>query len=288
MALGRIADTNLAAAATLSGGAWSAALPLANMQGDRGYVSTPARQPTPADISASRFDVTLDRPRAITLLALLFHTLSSTALYRVTLPDLVAGFDAPAVQTPWTRVYGRVFPADQLAWEDANFWTGQLLPEDVALYGRHLFVPLDRRAVTGLRVEIDDTLNSSGYFDVGGLWIADAWSPTFNFERGRTLSSDARDLVDEAPSGRVFGEERTPRRKLALSWAGLDDAEAYRLFDAAARARSTRTLIVVPDIDDPLSLVREAFPATFEQPPAPKFTYTGGNQVSATLKEVIA
>lgn len=286
MALGRIADTNLARTATLAGGPCAAELPLTNLQDDSRYVGAPARFTTPAE---ALIEAELPAPKAVDLVALLFHTLSLDALYRLTVAGVDGDLEAPVYQTGWTAAYPAIFDAEDLEYEDDNWWTGQLAAEDLDLYPRHLWISIDTAVISGaVRVEIDDGDNAAGFVDVGGLWIARTWSPEMNFERGRELGLDARDQKDEAPSGREFGEDRTPRRRLTVSWTRLQDDEARRLFDAGARARSTRTVLFAPDIDDPKSTLREAFPATFAGLPGPSFTYAGLGRSSATFREIIS
>lgn len=288
MALGRIADINLAKVATLSGGTWSAGLPLTNIQDESRYVGAPARQLTPTVLAASNFDVVLPTSKAVDLVAVLFHTLSLNAKYRLTMAGPDGNLATPVYATGWAAVYPPIFDAEDLEFEDDNWFTGQLATEDLDLYPRHLWISLDTALITGaIRLEFDDATNAAGYFDLGGLWLARTWSPDFNFERGRELALDARDQKDEAPSGREFSEERIPRRRLTVSWSRLQDDEARRFFDAAARARSTRTIIFAPDISDPKSALREAFPATFGSLPGAAFTYAGLNRSSATFREII-
>lgn len=287
---GRIADRNLALTATLTGGAWAAALPLNNLKADRRFLSAPARQTTPADLSASRFDAALSLARSIDLVALLFHTFSLTAKYRLTIAPPGGSFAAPAYSSGWRAVYERVFDSLNLDWSDPNWWTGQASDEeDIALYARHLWITLPTPVLAGaVRVEIDDSQNPSGFFDIGGLWIALTWAPRINFERGRRPEIQPRDQSEEAPAGRLFPDERTPRRRHVLSWKRLSDAEAQRLFDAGARARTSRTVLVLPDTSDPGVMIREAFPAVFDPPPTPTYRVSGLNEVEAGFKEIIA
>lgn len=287
---GRIADRNLALTAALTGGVWAAALPLTNLKSDRRFLSAPARQTTPADLSASRFDVALSLARSIDLVALLFHTFSLTAKYRLTIAGPGGSFAAPAYRSGWRAVYERVFDSLNLDWSDPNWWTGQASDEeDIALYARHLWITLPTPILAGaVRVEIDDAQNPAGFFDVGGLWIALTWAPRINFERGRRPEIQPRDQSEEAPAGRLFPDERTPRRRHVLSWKRLSDAEAQRLFDAGARARTSRTVLVLPDTSDPGVMIREAFPAVFDPPPTPTYRVSGLNEVEAGFKEIIA
>ncbi|MCW5723437.1 MAG: hypothetical protein KIS81_00600 [Maricaulaceae bacterium] len=287
MALGRISDVNHAMAATLSGGEWSAALPLSNLKA-AGYVSRPARQLAPGDLSKARFDAALDRPRRIDLVAILFHSLSLDAQVRVS--AIAAGGDLgdPDWSSGWRPAYGRWFDSDAIDWDEPNWWTGLPLAGDLGLWPRHFMLPLALDfPAAAFRVEFDDAAHPDGYFDLGGLWLAGSFTPRFNFERGRDLELEARDMADEAPGGREFFELRPPRRAISVSWPALSDAEARRLYDAGGRARRAGAVLFVPDAGSDVSMLREAWPATFETPPAPQFTYDGANAVSATLREII-
>lgn len=287
---GRIADRNLALTATLTGGIWSSALPLANLQSDRRFLSAPTRHVAPTHLNDTWFDAALSLPRSIDLVALLFHTFSLTARYRVTIAAPGGSFAAPAYSSGWKLVYERVFDSLNLDWSDPTWWTGQASDEeDIALYARHLWLVLPTPVLAGaVRVEIDDAANPAGYFDIGGLWIARTFAPRINFERGRQPEIQPRDQSDEAPAGRLFPDERTPRRQHTLTWKRLSDAEAQRLFDAGARARTSRTVLVLPNASDPGVMLREAFPAVFAPPPRPTYRYAGLNEVEAGFKEIIA
>lgn len=290
MAQGVLADQNLALTAVMSGGAWAAALPVTNLN-KPGYLSAPARCVDVATLASSQFVATLETARPVNVVAVLFHTFSSNALYRLTVAGLDGNLATPAYQSDWTPVVGRLWDSSVLEWEVSNWWTGQPDEDELALYPRHLWipVPLASGPISGaIKVEIDDRANEAGYFDIGGIWIARTWSPVMNFDRGRDLAAEARSVVDEAPSGRLFVEDRAPRRSLAMTWSYLQEAEAYRLHDAGRRAGTTREVLFVPDLDNTVGMIREAFPATFEKPPATKFTYAGLHTVTATFKEVIA
>lgn len=289
MALGRISDTNLVGTATLSGGSWTASLPLTNLADQSRYVSLPARQPDPADLAASRFDVELLRPRYVDMLAILFHTLSLDALVRVTAAPQDGDIESPPFDTGWRRVHGRWFLTEQLAYEEPNWWTGYPVADDLELYPRHLFLPLKLAfAAFHIRVEIDDRSNTAGYFDLGGLWVSAAWSPRFNFERGRDARFLSRDLTDETPGGLNIHEARQARRTMTVNWSLLSSQEARRLYDSGARVGRTKPVLFVPDADDETGLIREAFVSNFDQLPEIIFRHETTNQVEASLKEIIA
>lgn len=285
--LGRFTDENLALTAELSGGDWVEALPLANLQDDTRFVGRPARCLSPNDSAEARIEAELARDRTINLVALLFHNMGLAAEYRLTIagPDEALG-DAGTVGD-WTPVHGRMFPSVNLAWEEPNWWLGSARPEDLLLYPRHLWISLSPgRLARRVRIELRDP--DIDWLDVGGLWIASAWAPSFNFNHGREIGLDARSLADEAPSGRVLHEDRASRRRLTVNWDMLSQDEATRLFDAGARAGTRRPVLLLPDVSDPVVMIREAFPATFEKPPAPRRGRPYTSAVAATFKEIIA
>lgn len=289
MALGKFTDTNLAADAAISGGAWSLApLSLANLLTDERFVAAPARCPNCASLANSQFDVALANPATVNFVGFLFHTMSLAARFRVTGKPPGGSWGAPAFVTEWMDVYGRLYDSADLPWEAENWWLGQVLSSEIDLFGRHRFHSFDDQLVEALRFEFDDVTNAAGLIDIGGVWIASAFSPAANFERGRDLGFETRSPQDEGPSGRLFTEERPSRRVLNVTWAMLLTAEARRMFDAGARAGIGKTAIFVPDSDDEAALIREAFPAVFKAPPAPRFNYPTQNPVAATFREILA
>lgn len=286
MALGKFCDINLARLAALTGGTW--ALPLTNLQKEEQYVSAPARCDDAADLAKSQFTATLAQPRGVSLVAVLFHTLSIAAMYRLTIAGIDGDLGAPAYVTDWVSVYGAFYPEGTLEWEDENWWTGQISEEEIDLYPRHLWITFPTVLASKVKIEFSDQEHPDGEFDVGGLWIASGFSPEINYERGHELGLNSRDLVDEGPSGRRFAERRLGVRQVTVNWAGLKSQEAQRFFDAGARVGTSQTVIFIPNVDDEPSRIREAFPATFERPPAPRFTYQRANTVAAIFKEIIA
>lgn len=287
--LGRLTDINYAKAATLSeGSGFDPTLPLANMLDDARPVTAPARCVTPTDLASARFKAAWSGSRAVNLVALLFHTLSIDALYRVTVAGADGDLDAPVYQTPWTAVHPAVYEPGDLEFEDDNWWTGQLAEEDIALWRGHRFITLPLTTTSAIRVEINDAANPAGFFDIGWLWVGRTWSTVYNFDRGRDLGLRLRDVKDEGPSGREFGERRRARRVLSISWSRLTEDEIYRLIDSAGRCGSIEPVLFLPDSDDPKSLLREAWPATYAAAPGGKFTWPGLGQAATTIQEIIA
>jgi len=192
------------------------------------------------------------------------------------------------LNTDWQYVFPSIFDPLDLEFGVENFITGTVASAEIDLIKRHRPIIFPEVLARRIRIELDDRANPAGFFDVGGCWVGGGFSPAVNFERGRDLSVMPRDVVDEAPSGRLFAEERDPRRKLEISYQMLTDPEMRRFVDAGLRARTTRTVLFLPDTDDEAQLIREFFPAVFEQPPGGKLFYPGLNSTALTLKEILA
>lgn len=291
MALGRFTDLNLLLDATVAGpeGGWAAGLPLTNLLKEENYVGAPARCLAATDLALSRFELVLAQPLVPNLFSIFFHTLSINARYRITGSDLAdTGYLAPTLSTGWRWVYPSLYdPTELEPWQD-NFISGTVSAAELSLLRRHLFVPLDPALVQRLRVEVDDQEHPDGWFDLGGAHLATAFSPTMNFDRGRELSVIPRDTIDVTPAGRRFVDAQAAQRVLSVSYSNLTDAEARRFLDAAMRARSARTVVFVPDLDDAAATIREAFPATFGKPPTARITWPNLAASAFTLEEILA
>jgi len=282
MALGKVADVNLAERAALTGGNW--VLPLSNLLVPV-MISQPARCDDVGVLSSSEFTITLARARSVNFLGLLFHSMSRNARIRISLKDS----SAAVINTPeWEDVTPRLFPTSNLEWEQTNFWDGRPLEEDLDLYPRNFWFSLDNSlTVSSIVVEIDDSTHPDGAFDIGYLFVARAWSPGFNFERGRELNLQARDRIDESLSGHPTGEYRRPRRQHRIRYGDLTKDEAMRFVDAGMRVGTLRPILFIPDFDDKTHLYREAFLATLESPPGARFNFQGVHGTEMILKEIM-
>ena len=105
MALGKISDRNFSTTATFSEGTWEETLPVANLAQMSRWMERPARCST--DPAASKFTLTYERTRGINLIALLFHTLSLGALYRLTIAGRDGNLATPQVKVGDMVLFGK-------------------------------------------------------------------------------------------------------------------------------------------------------------------------------------
>lgn len=285
MATGKLCDTNLTRTAAFDGPGF---LRLENLAADDRYIEDPAICLDSSTLEGSRFEVTLAQPRLVNLVALLFHTMGFGSRFQVKLAGLDLDLDNPVYVSGWRPVFSTFYPHGTIPFGEENWFSGQVAPSEIDLYPRHRWLDVDPVIVGKVGIELDDRLSETTFFHLGGLLIAPTITTRINYSRGRDLTLAPRSLIAEGPSGRRVAESRQPRRQLALDWSMLTTNEAYRFIDAGMRARNDRPVFFLPDSQDEIALMREAFPATFEKPPGARFNYPTTNGSAVVLQEILA
>ena len=122
---------NRAEGATLTGGAWSATLPLANLKTRFSFEPGRTVNTLPA---STCMDVALDAPRGIKCVALLRHNLRVGARYRLRLSATAGDYSAPLWDSGTRDVWDSMFPFGTKGWGDEGWWGGKPSAEDIAGY----------------------------------------------------------------------------------------------------------------------------------------------------------
>lgn len=240
--------TNHADAATLSAGSWLAGAPLANLQQE--FLSLRARS-TNDDAASTQFRVDLGAATIVVrLFALARHNLTPDATYRITAGTTAGASDVYDSGTldAWPAVYSSL----ELAWEDPNFWTGQITAAEAEGY------PISLVHDCGANIQarywtayFTDTANPDNYVELSRLWMGPLWSPQRNYSYGAQFGWEARDVTTQSLGGVMFGERRDPARVLRVTLKGLSAAEAYgTILDAQRRLGTTGQLWVIPEPAD--------------------------------------
>lgn len=285
----RIAGTNLAETGTFSAplpAAWSTPL---TYLADAAIISKPARCVAPDVLAGAQFVLDTGRRGAISVVAILAHTLRTTALYRLTYAA-DAGFSVGVQTTGWQPVVARIHNTVDLQWEDPNFWSGRPTERELAAYGRNLVVPLDPTwSGRYLKVELDDAGNPAGFFDLGFLFVSNAFSPAINFSRGATQSLEFRTLADETPSGHMVFEPRKSRRVHTVPFNATTKDGWARLYDLSVLNGPQSPVLFVPTLRDPKHLFRECFLGRLTAPADGEIIAARGlRRTSITISEIIA
>ena len=253
-------------AATLSGGVWSASLPLVNLK-DR-QVQRVARS-TNASAASTQFDVDLGALQPVRVLALVNHNISQIGTWRLRLSDSDPSFAAAIYDSGFVDVWPQVVPFGLANWGGFN-WGQGLSESEAGVYGPYAVqVTAAELLVRYLRFEIADTGNAEGFVELGRLIVADAFQPAHDKRLGWQLSHVDPTRVVESRAGQRWFDLRPKRRRVAFELTGLSKSEAYAQIDLLDRliGRGGEVLAVL-DPDDRDNLFRQTIHGTkAELPP---------------------
>jgi hypothetical protein len=255
--------TNAADAATLSAGSWLAGAPLTNLQQDR--LSLRARS-TNDDAASTQLRIDLGSASALVrLVAFARHNMTPAATYRVTAGTTAGAsnvYDSGTLDV-WPAAYSSL----DLAWEDPNFWTGQITAAEAEGYPISLIhncgANIQARYWT---IYFTDTANPDNYVELARLWMGVLWSPQRNYSHGAQFGWEARDVNEYSLGGALYSERRSPARVLRVTLKGLNATEAYGvILDAQRRLGTAGQFWVIPEPGDLARAHKRNFMAHFRK-----------------------
>lgn len=271
--------------AVLSGGAWAATLPLANLQSR--IIGKVARS-TDVVLASTTCDMDLGVTRNIRLVSIINHNCSLTALVRIRGASDVA-FATILYDSGWTAVWPVVYPSSSLEWEDDNWWSGQYTDEQRAGYTATFAQVLPINTLARYwRIEINDTANAAGYVQIGRVFIGPAYQPTNNFSYGAGLGWETKTVVQEALGGGEYFQRRTPYRVAAikLDWLSVDEALG-NAFEIERLAGLDAEVLWVHDPDDTVHALRRRFLGRLRTISPILYPYPDINSTPFEIKELL-
>lgn len=242
--------------ATLSGGSWNASYPLTNLQNR--YLSQKAR--TANALSASSvINLDLASAQSIGVVALISHNFSAAATVRIqgssAADQSVALYDSTAETIYSGTDYAKSFTA-----VSARYW----------------------------RISISDTGNSSGYVQLGRVFIGWRFSPTNNIDWNPTLAVESKTAILESLGGPEYFDERPNRRLFTGQWSWLSDPEAYNVLLAIQRSHDvSREIYLIQDDTDINYRGTTNFLARFRQLSPVEWPYLGQHTCGVELGELV-
>jgi hypothetical protein len=285
MATGMLCWSNHAIKAALSGGAWQT--PLANLQAR--FLSRVART-AGLDLAATRFDVDLGRERTIKLVAVPGHNLSPSARVRVCC-YADAAHAVCKLDSGWLDAWPPVYSTMELEWEDDNWWSGRVLPEDVdAMPHNFIYLPPRQVYCRYLSVEIDDRSNPDGYVDLSRLFITSGWQPVFNFSfDGLTLGYESNTYVDSSLSGAKHFEERPAARIQAFRLDNMTRVEGVNKALAMTRALDiSGEVFFISDPGNQMLMQQTSFLGRLRELSPLEYVTVGIHGMAYVIEEVVA
>jgi hypothetical protein len=271
--------------AALSGGAWTAGLPLTMLQNR--IIGKVARTVDTAPAS-TWFDIDLGAGRKIQIVSLTNHNCSLRARYRITAAN-ASDFALPTYDSGWSDVWPVVYPFGTLEWADDNWWSGRYTAEQASGFTPALIHLLPTYALARYwRIEIDDALNPAGFVQAGRAFIGPAWQPVLNMSYGASLAWETKTEVQESIGGAEYFQRRTPYRvqKLSLDWMRQDEAFA-QAFELMKQAGIDQEVLFVHDPADTVHALRRRFLARLRTLGPIEYPYPMINKTAFELKEII-
>lgn len=279
-----LAYPNRADESTLTGGSWSAGLPLANLLDRR--IRRVARSSDLAPAS-TQFTVALPKLRPIRVLLIVGHTLSVSARYRITWAD-DPGFSKGAGTTEWQAVWPRMFATSELNWEDDNFWLGTLSSEDAEGYPATLRCVLPTAIYKRYwKFEIIDTGNAAGYVDLGRLFLGDGWQPAWNLSYGGSIGWEDKTSVSESFGGEEYFGDQPRYRVMRFRLQSLNQDEWRRVFEMQRQLGVAGELFVSYDgVTESIDMLRKSFLGRLRQLSPIEHPYPASHSIAFEIKEI--
>lgn len=237
--------------ATLSGGAWSGALPLSNVQNRNLWK---VARSTDASTSSTKFSLDLSSSYSLRAFAFVNHNFSQAATWRITVGTTAGGSDL--YDSGWQAVWHLAFDADKMQWGDVSLWEGVV----DAGYTNHPYLAahtmpfwLNARYVT---IEVNDTTNSEGYVEFGRVFVGGGFEPVYNAQYGLQDGWDDLSTVEYSESGAMLHTPRRRRRWVKFSLGILSHTEAAVIHELIRRQGTTGEVLYIPDNTNQESLQR--------------------------------
>lgn len=236
----------------LSGGSWTAGLPLSNMQFRQiGRVARSAD----ASLESTQFVIDFLQDTTIQIAALVNHTVSFGGKWAVEAANNIEFTDVvySAEGDAWSAVAGAEWVLDELEWESDNFWLGTYSLDEIEgltpLAFHILPSPVNARY---WRVRVFDTSNADGYVDIGRPFLGPAWSPGYSYEVGASFGYEDPTTVVTSLGGAEYFDERDSYRVMRFTLPLLDPADEgfAKALEITRRAGISGEILAIPDPDD--------------------------------------
>jgi len=277
--------------ALLSGGAWSATLPLANLQNP--LLGAVARTTDLAPTSTTWAE-DLGQSSDVRVLAVLNHNASLSATIRVRCYG-DSGRSQLVYDTGTVAMIPRWYPQGSLYWGHPSFWTGAPSADDLAdvaagsIKQTWLHVLPQPVTVRAVLVEVVDTANPAGYFETGRCLVMPAWQPDLNISYGLGTGYETDTTSERSLGGVDYWDVRAPRRVQTMRLDHVDRgvADAW-LLEMQRRLGIHGELFFVldPDVQTVVEQ-RRSFLCTMRKLNPLEWPYMDNNQIAIELQEVL-
>lgn len=256
--------------ASLSGGSWKSALPLANL---RNMLLSKVARSNDALAASTIIQANLGAAYTVRVIALCAHNCSAAATIRV------RGFSDSGYTTMVTG-------ADS---GTVTLWPAGFTAADVADAPKNwTFVFTSGKSARYWKAEITDTANSSGYIELGRFWLSDGFEPATGIKWSASLGYESRDVLEESIGGVAWGEKRISRRSLTAAFSNITPAEKRVILTLQkSRGTSGELYWITNGTAAAEDMLLEAFPATLKSINPLSYPYYNNNEMPIELQEIV-
>jgi hypothetical protein len=254
-------------AATLSGGSWATSLALLqDMQ------PTYSVQSVDATVTSTIIILQATSAQAWSGLALGRTNLSAAALIRIRAATSLGNLtSSPSYDSGWISA-----------------WPTSGRPTDAGLTWLDIFKLFSAGgSFVWWRIEIDDHTNIAGFVEFGRLYIAAAWTATYNFSYGSGRGHAELDVRNKTETGFTNTDKRGAQRlfDLRLNFVASADAEDF-IYEVRRRTGTAGDFFVCLDPTETTRLHRKMMMATFDVMPNDTYLVNNVFQVPCRLLEL--
>lgn len=230
MAQAMLATPVLSDAGTVQAGSQSGGAPVTNL-----LSMQPGLPWRALDLGNAWFTVNLPAAPEIDFVALLAHTASAAATWRIRAADSEGDLTAaPAYDSTEVSM-----------WPPGGRPSGYThLPSVLSL----IAAPVSR---AWWRIDILDPGNPKPWVNVGRLYLSKLFRPGRNFAFGASGGWNDPSPRETSVGGQIYPEPRPQHREETVTFAWLSEEEMYDGIEEIRRQRGTsRDLLLIPNIDD--------------------------------------
>ena len=196
----------------LSGGAWSASFPLANLQDSSDSRMSSLARSTNALAASTLINIDFGVERDIRVIQIARHNLSLDATVRLTFWS-DAGRTILIHDTGQLPAWLPFYPTGSLPGGHPSLWDGKIAEEDRVGYQFDFIRALSESVIARYaRVEITDTTNSAGYVELSRCILAPAWEPPVDLTYGNTVGWQTDANIGRSLGGTRYVDEKSKWR----------------------------------------------------------------------------
>lgn len=198
--------------ATITGGSFTTGLPLSNL---KTKLLIEKARTNNVLVGSTKWDINLGVTTHIRVVALINHNASKVATIRVRC-STVADFSTVVYDSGTVPMFGQMYPYNGLPYGHPDFFTGGSISDDAfaVIPKDYYFTVTSNYSIQAkyVRVEIVDTTNSAGYFELSRCIVAPAWEPGTNMQYGAVFGIDTGSTADIAPGSPTYFDNKRGRR----------------------------------------------------------------------------